>query len=1075
MSRPFEGRRARPNPPHQTMNQSQMDNYTPTHGSQPPANQISAQQQAAFQHNAQLPSSNTNANVLDGVSPEQVAYIVSLLQSGQLPMLPPAAPLASQPNHVQQAAAPPPDNAQVQMQDAPTPSQNHGQDTDMDKEEGELEEGEAVEVQQERGFLRPPPTGPRDRVPSPRSPQLRYSAQPASTSTSTTNEGSMRANQPQSNGAVSSRVDREASAQLFVREMVNAGKTFDDLAREVTHPKALVRLFRRLGLQVPGDRNSDQTAQRPNGTTSTQTAQALPPKPALNEISKASVVRRQPPSTKPETVDRSQYLAKLAAVRKKPETASVESVPLPPQVAPADNPSKPAEEPAEPTEIPAEPAETRTQNSLSDAVVDKIQPPPAIVDRAELNRRIRQRMEALQIQQAAQQTGISQAQSSPIPLTASLPEAPQKTASSPGPPTRATGTTTDIDARFAQLRSQQPSAPPKAMQAPAEQPKAVQSVFTPPPPTPTNTFAGLPGLFMNSAATQVSQPLAQDTFAPPEPLAQPVVSTMPQLFAAPTTTSRKRPVASDFEDSSKASASKRPFGQSRNGSENESMIIEVSDDEDEDDEMDISPTVEVPESGSKIQTKSFRDGPPLHNLPPKPNFQMQSSAPSTPGNTTPGKVYLEQHLQEMENLKRRIAERESKKKANGNTVSTHAKETAVHIASSILASPGIAENSFARPDGQSTPKIAGIAISPGRAVDTAVISAGSPIQHSAHSRTTSTNQLASSAASRGGQEQEVLRQRLWELERDEVADIDEAVQAASSPYEPDTKSMPQQVSALASNLPGTGHGDATTVSATSASQDALEQSRSIAAVGDAEAEEGQIDDGSTSEFYDDDKQDIMNQTGVPEAINHTDQASSTEVQVVDTFSDDQDDEMVDSLDEPSAINGVPEMPNQAVHNIEDEEVESDFDYNDLDTVRGPIATQAKSNPATESVQMHSSAENADSTSDASDDSDEYEPSADDAPSPPVGQPQGKVTADLTVIEADDELASELQPTSDRVAELETAVSQAAGRPEQSLTTCIRKSLLAGLTTLHTRVLLVCLRTSDTTQATPTPCREGSSP
>lgn len=147
-----------------TQNPQVFSSNTQSHSPLPP--QVAAQQQmatAAVQQNASLPG----LEALQGISPDQLAAIVALLRSGQLPM---TAPPANVPTTVDQ----PP---------APIPQQNHNASAagaaaakvledamDVDKEEGELSD-----TAKERDFIRPPPTGPRNQNETPRDRQGRAS------------------------------------------------------------------------------------------------------------------------------------------------------------------------------------------------------------------------------------------------------------------------------------------------------------------------------------------------------------------------------------------------------------------------------------------------------------------------------------------------------------------------------------------------------------------------------------------------------------------------------------------------------------------------------------------------------------------------------------------------------------------------------------------------------------------------------------------------------------------------------------------------------------------------------------
>jgi hypothetical protein len=138
-----------------TQHQTNNNNMSATNPAVPTA--IPQMQQAAFMQNAQLPGLDM-ATVLQGITPEQLAYIGQLYQSGIIPLppaqaLPTAQPLAT---NVQAQPA-------VQQNGMAESIERQEQDSmAIDKEINDLEDGE-VSPQREPEFLHPPPTGPRKR------------------------------------------------------------------------------------------------------------------------------------------------------------------------------------------------------------------------------------------------------------------------------------------------------------------------------------------------------------------------------------------------------------------------------------------------------------------------------------------------------------------------------------------------------------------------------------------------------------------------------------------------------------------------------------------------------------------------------------------------------------------------------------------------------------------------------------------------------------------------------------------------------------------------------------------------
>jgi len=132
--------------------------HQPSYANMPAANtatppSIPQMQQAAFMQNSQLPGLDM-ASVLQGITPEQLAYIGQLYQSGMIPLpqgqgLPTATSAQAQPV--------------VQQIGMINPVSRQEEDPMLvDKNNGHREDGE-LSPQREPDFLHPPPTGPRKR------------------------------------------------------------------------------------------------------------------------------------------------------------------------------------------------------------------------------------------------------------------------------------------------------------------------------------------------------------------------------------------------------------------------------------------------------------------------------------------------------------------------------------------------------------------------------------------------------------------------------------------------------------------------------------------------------------------------------------------------------------------------------------------------------------------------------------------------------------------------------------------------------------------------------------------------
>ncbi|KAF5665650.1 hypothetical protein FHETE_6572 [Fusarium heterosporum] len=146
------------------------------------------------------------------------------------------------------------------------------------------------------------------------------------------------------------------------------------------------------------------------------------------------------------------------------------------------------------------------------------------------------------------------------------------------------------------------------------------------------------------------------------------VHPIPGLFLSssapsPIGNQRKRPVAADLNENSAPPSQKRPFGQAR---ESRPFLIDVSDDED-DAEMDIDSPELLPSSIRQAptpdsRTASFRDYPTLTGTTSRHTVSSPKTA-GTPTTSANGMYDLESMNKKIEDMKRRIAEAEARKKA----------------------------------------------------------------------------------------------------------------------------------------------------------------------------------------------------------------------------------------------------------------------------------------------------------------------------------------------------------------------------------------------------------------------------
>lgn len=178
---------------------------------------------------------------------------------------------------------------------------------------------------------------------------------------------------------------------------------------------------------------------------------------------------------------------------------------------------------------------------------------------------------------------------------------------------------------------------------------------------PIQQLPAIPGLFLASSA------------ASPAPQASIQIALQPSI----PNNQRKRPVAADFDDPvSSMAAFKRPFGQSRN---EKPLVIDVSDEEDsdsEDVEMDLE---SVGDDSPALPTRKMSDHRAAVQPNPTPSGLAQPkewSSPlfSSPAGTPPisqqlprgpyGKPEILQRKEsEIQELKKKIAEAEAKKRA----------------------------------------------------------------------------------------------------------------------------------------------------------------------------------------------------------------------------------------------------------------------------------------------------------------------------------------------------------------------------------------------------------------------------
>jgi len=640
----------------------------PSHGPLDDNVPVSAEtQREAARWPGQLSGADLTAlPALQGVSLEQLNLIAHLLQSGGLTV--PPMPGAGQPAHDAPAAPAPAAATMLEGRSHSRAATHSPQDAeDIDKEEGELEEGEDPDIGKERAFLRPPPTGPRKRSASPRdvyrqtAPDRRSSecVNRASSSnlkgSKSFNQGAITLSGPQTNGQ--HKLGRDKAAKAFVMTMYKAGYSFDQLSKEVASQRSLRRMFKQLGLPIEKARLAASSL---NGAAAAQSAMngaTIPRQQAQSaESRKVSVAKRIAPA-KLDDAARNEYLARLAAVTKKPENSNAFSAPRPPQ-----KPAPPARKANEhhhavPAIMPA--------SSNGDIAATSM-------DRAGS---IKQRTEALKVQQAAKSSSTQPPIGPlpfPIPLSNPVARAtPQQATFQPATPSNEPNVEVPSVALQTRPAAQPVRSPSVITTQPAQAAQSsVQATISPPSAQPGRPFSSLPGLFMFGTPLQQATALpsfqqvqhestqAPQVAASPSSAAPPaniVAAVSPALSPAPFTASRKRPLAADFDSdfaAASASSAKRPmFGQSRSDSESEKLVIEVSEDEDEEMELDAPAT--QARHPAPTATKSAQRIDPLGGLPPRP-----VSGPSTPSVATPSSAAeYAKKMADLEEAKRELAER----------------------------------------------------------------------------------------------------------------------------------------------------------------------------------------------------------------------------------------------------------------------------------------------------------------------------------------------------------------------------------------------------------------------------------
>ncbi|KAK4624591.1 NURS complex subunit red1 [Fulvia fulva] len=590
------------------------------------------------------PAGSDMASLLAGmnITPDQLAKIAYLMQTGQLtlpPPPPPTLPVATPPAPPSNQAPPAPAADPRLNRQAPA------RDVDMDKEDGEVEEGEVDDMPEpvSREFLRTPPKGPRKRSRSPlprfnnaqdaRRHSQQHQRQPsprAANGISRTSalNSSTNATHVQTNGDAGDarKAARNAAAKDIVLKLHNNGYSFDDVAKAISNRKVLRRVYNQLGLQ----------AVSPEPAPGTLLTTAAVKSPVSEPQRKASQPKKAAPS-KPATVDRSAYLAKLqAAKNKKAEPTAASASPI----------DKPR--PSIPTTI----------KSVSTAAAATV---PALAEKvASKNDLIRQRMAALAAERAAKEEAkrkVAEAAENGEVVVISSDEPQHNGTHDSSKPGLGDG---HAGIRASEVVSDQhsPLTPRNISSGTSSQvPNVPQQPSTQQIASPTlNRGFGLPGLFTTSSPLSPASFLQQQTaaFAPPP---GPAVQSRPDSASAINHTSaQKRP----YGQITHTSAQKRPYGQINDDGDDRVVIVD-SDEDDSEDDMDIDD--DGAPGGSTVITGGASAPGLLRDFPPRPTLsKLATCVPGTPGTPgTPSQAQLKMD-QEIADMKRKIAEAESRKR-----------------------------------------------------------------------------------------------------------------------------------------------------------------------------------------------------------------------------------------------------------------------------------------------------------------------------------------------------------------------------------------------------------------------------
>ncbi|KAI8938489.1 hypothetical protein NX059_004381 [Plenodomus lindquistii] len=588
-------------------------------------------------HNSQQPPFPSAGVWPPQLPPDAHMWMSMMQQHGVFPPPPPIAglpvPPASLPqppqNHPMPMRFPPQPPPPQSYPLPPTPVRERIQEVmESDREDGELSEGDGASRgpttrANGKATVEAPRSVPQPTPSSSRAEEAYNPDHPAAGQTPSKPSVSVQA-QPESppSPQVQFQKDREAAKQ-FIKLLNNNGISYHNLAQEQLDPQLLRDLYQSANLPsepapIPLPKDDKNTTEKSKtGQPTNQTDQLAESKttkhsaPTITTNIAASTTTK--PAASPVTRgDRTDYVARLQAARMAKQAA--EGKPSTPQQIPQAKPSTKPATPAPAVQAPLTPQATPT-------------PAPAVIApmtdeqrRARTTELVKQRLKELKGQPK------------------------------PAPPVK-NNSAADAIPKQAESLPVAPNSIPSAT--------ATANAQTDPAPVPA--FPGIPGLFMSTQAHD-----RRGTATPSRS-----ASSVPQ----------KRPVPSDSTGASTPRDSvtpyTRPLGQSPHAhhDEEESMIIQVSDDESNGSEMDLDddePT-QKPSAGSSTALPSRPQGVgALSNLPSRSgSIRPASSAVSTPGPQTPSTQAREKELEDKEKqlaamrltLKKKLAEKREKDRA----------------------------------------------------------------------------------------------------------------------------------------------------------------------------------------------------------------------------------------------------------------------------------------------------------------------------------------------------------------------------------------------------------------------------